>query len=533
MLPYSPDWQKSVHLATVFTVRVSDGVDSSSCDVQFDVIPQAFNVVKIEKDEGQTGVGALQGQFTEVDVSIEASQGPLGAFNFLIAYDPTALNFSGVETDGSVLFEDCEWEYLQYRLGPFGNCVGSCPTGMVRIVGFAETNNGGAHPIAGCDPTGTMFSLRFLVSNDRTLECQFAPIRFYWFECGDNTLANEAGDTLSISRAVYDYQGFNPQNPYSDDISPAIGFPSFQGHPDLCVTSGGAGKPSPVRDIEFYNGGVDIVCANAIDARGDINLDGLAYTIADAVFFTNYFVRGLAAFSTLPGQPLSTQAAIAASDVNADGLTLTVGDLVYLIRVVVGDAVPYPRITAVPAQYAVTTDYTVSVDRDMGAAYLTVRGEVQPDLLADNMTMEHGYDADNDITRILVYSGPDVLTPETFAGPFIEAGGEVLSLEMALYDGTPVAARVGDLLPEAYSLEQNYPNPFNPATTIEFSLPVRSDYGLVIYNMQGQEVDRFAGTADAGDVKIIWDAGALASGVYLYKLTAGDFSATRKMVLLK
>jgi hypothetical protein len=515
------------------TVLVSDGKDSSTCEISFEIIPHSGDFVRIEKDEGQTGHGALQGQFTEVDVFLDASYGSLGAFNFLIAYDPTALNFTGVETDGSVLYENCEWEYLQYRLGPNGNCGGACPTGMVRIVGFAETNNGAQHPVAGCNPLGKMFSLQFLVSNDRTLECQFVPIRFSWFECGDNTLANELGDTLKISRTVHDYQGFSPQDPYSDDIGPALGFPSFQGHPAACETSGGDGKPSPVREIDFFNGGVDIICANEIDARGDINLDGLPNTIADVVILTNYFVRGLLAFSSLPGQPLSTQGAIAASDVNADGLTLTVGDLVYLIRVVVGDAVAFPRITPVHTEYEITPDNRIIVNQEMGAAFLTVRGNALPRLLANNMTMEYAYDADNDVTRILVYSGPEVLTPETFAGPFVDAGGEVLSLEMALYDGTPVAARVGSLLPDKFALEQNYPNPFNPSTTIEFTLPVRSDYDLVIYNSQGQEVNRFAGTADAGTVEIVWQAGAHASGMYLYKLTAGDFSATKKMVLLK
>lgn len=516
-----------------FTVTVTDGKASASCEIQIDVFPHVGEALTIEKDEGQTGHGALQGQFTEVDVIATVASRPWGAFNLLIAYDPSALNFSGIETDGSVLYEDCKWEYLQYRLGPFGNCVGACPTGMVRIVGFAETNNGGHHPVVGCDPTGKMFSLRFLVSNDRTLECQFVPIRFYWFECGDNTLANERGDTLLISKSVHDYQGFSLQNPYSDDIGPAFGFPTYQGHPDICETSGGVGKPSTIRDIDFFNGGVDIVCANEIDARGDINLDGLAYTIADAVILTNYFVRGLAAFKSLPGQPLSTQAAIAASDVNADGLTLTVGDLVYLIRVVVGDAVAFPRITPVPAEYQVTADHRVIVNQEIGAAYLTVRGDVNPELLADNMTMEHAYDADDDITRVLVYSGPEVLTPETFSGPFIRTGGELLSIEMALYDGTPVAARIGSLLPEAFALEQNYPNPFNPTTTIEFSLPARAEYRLQIFNMQGQQVDAFEGAAEAGTVRIVWDAASRASGVYPYKLSAGDFTATRKMVLLK
>ncbi len=88
-------------------------------------------------------------------------------------------------------------------------------------------------------------------------------------------------------------------------------------------------------------------------------------------------------------------------------------------------------------------------------------------------------------------------------------------------------------LPTSYSLSQNYPNPFNPTTTIEFALPVAGQYNLTIYNITGQVVESFDGSADAGVVSIVWDASRYSSGVYFYKLEAGTFSATRKMVLIK
>ncbi|HEU4365410.1 MAG TPA: FlgD immunoglobulin-like domain containing protein [Candidatus Krumholzibacteria bacterium] len=91
----------------------------------------------------------------------------------------------------------------------------------------------------------------------------------------------------------------------------------------------------------------------------------------------------------------------------------------------------------------------------------------------------------------------------------------------------------------ATRLEQNYPNPFNPQTTIAFSLAQRGAVTLAVYDVAGRLVRRLAdGTADAGEHSAAWDghndAGAqVASGVYFYKLTAGDFVQTRKMVLLK
>jgi len=101
---------------------------------------------------------------------------------------------------------------------------------------------------------------------------------------------------------------------------------------------------------------------------------------------------------------------------------------------------------------------------------------------------------------------------------------------MATREGNPV---VVGLIPENFALHQNYPNPFNATTTIRFSLPLATDYELTIYNVSGQQVDRFEGTHEAGVVDITWDADQHASGIYLYKLAAGNFTATKKMVLLK
>lgn len=88
--------------------------------------------------------------------------------------------------------------------------------------------------------------------------------------------------------------------------------------------------------------------------------------------------------------------------------------------------------------------------------------------------------------------------------------------------------------PMTYSLQQNYPNPFNPSTQIAFTLPVRSDARLTVYNVAGQEVATLVDeTMNAGQHNVTFDASSLSSGVYFYKLQAGDFTATQKMVLMK
>jgi hypothetical protein len=135
------------------------------------------------------------------------------------------------------------------------------------------------------------------------------------------------------------------------------------------------------------------------------------------------------------------------------------------------------------------------------------------------------------------------------------ADGQVvsLSLEGQLMDGTAIEGRdcvvilsgkmkppVVDYatknggLPMEYALAQNYPNPFNPATEISYTLEQAGEVRFEVFNMLGQKVATlFEGYSEAGNHSVSWDASAQASGVYLYRLTAGEFVETRKMMLLK
>ncbi|MEJ5306045.1 MAG: T9SS type A sorting domain-containing protein, partial [Ignavibacteria bacterium] len=89
--------------------------------------------------------------------------------------------------------------------------------------------------------------------------------------------------------------------------------------------------------------------------------------------------------------------------------------------------------------------------------------------------------------------------------------------------------------PTTYSLSQNYPNPFNPSTTINFALPKESIVTLKVYNMIGQEIMTLINgeKINAGYHSVKVDGSKLTSGVYIYKLTAGDFVSVKKMVLMK
>jgi len=96
-----------------------------------------------------------------------------------------------------------------------------------------------------------------------------------------------------------------------------------------------------------------------------------------------------------------------------------------------------------------------------------------------------------------------------------------------------------DVLPKGFVLGQNYPNPFNPFTTIEINLPRRSHVDLAVYNVIGQKVAQLIdGERAAGNFSITWEGldshgQPTAAGIYFYRLRAGDFIDTKKMILLK
>ncbi len=93
---------------------------------------------------------------------------------------------------------------------------------------------------------------------------------------------------------------------------------------------------------------------------------------------------------------------------------------------------------------------------------------------------------------------------------------------------------ISNEIPKEFSLSQNYPNPFNPTTNIEFSLPKSGFVNITIYDAMGRKIETLVNqNLTHGTYKADWDAAKYPSGVYFYKLTAREFSETRKMVLIK
>ncbi|MCC6476667.1 T9SS type A sorting domain-containing protein [bacterium] len=114
----------------------------------------------------------------------------------------------------------------------------------------------------------------------------------------------------------------------------------------------------------------------------------------------------------------------------------------------------------------------------------------------------------------------------------------IVAFMMTLTDGYDPVGRFhaggSQAIVGSYELRQNYPNPFNPSTTIAFELAEASNVRLEVFNITGQKVsDLLNSSLNAGRHEIVFDGNALSSGVYLYRLTAGSFTAQKKMVLMK
>ncbi|MCH7965140.1 MAG: T9SS type A sorting domain-containing protein [Bacteroidetes bacterium] len=123
----------------------------------------------------------------------------------------------------------------------------------------------------------------------------------------------------------------------------------------------------------------------------------------------------------------------------------------------------------------------------------------------------------------------------------IQATSLSYRLKQIDYDGSyefSEVVEVTNLAPTDFALHQNYPNPFNPVTTISYSLPVKSQVELVIYNALGESVTQLVNEEkEAGTYKVEFSATggatALPSGIYFYRIQAGSFVQTKKMLLMK
>jgi hypothetical protein len=154
-------------------------------------------------------------------------------------------------------------------------------------------------------------------------------------------------------------------------------------------------------------------------------------------------------------------------------------------------------------------------------------------------TAIYGYVAlENDTARVSkFYKDAALANVARDSGYYVRADAIVLN---EVYTPGMGVEKINSLLPVDFALSQNYPNPFNPSTTIEFALPRAAKVSLVVYDILGREVTRLMNNdvKEAGYYRMQWNSTNLfgtsvATGVYFYRITAGSFVQTKKMLLLK
>ena len=156
----------------------------------------------------------------------------------------------------------------------------------------------------------------------------------------------------------------------------------------------------------------------------------------------------------------------------------------------------------------------------------------------DNNTIVASFEADlSGLT-----GGSAVVFASGFLNPAANQNGPAFGLYAALANGTvltlpavtSIEGKIDLAVPAVYSLEQNYPNPFNPSTRIKFSIPESGNVTLKVYDISGREIASLVnGQVSAGQYEISFSAANLASGVYFYKLTSGNFTSIKQMMLVR
>ena len=509
--------------ASVYYIEVEDHCTDTGLR-EYDTLMVTVNEavdypIKVSLNCGQP-IDVWPGINIDVPVQITNCDEEIGGYNFLLHFDGSVLIL--VDVRDMYGMEHFLWDTWQVGDGE-----------RLRIVGIANRPNQiDTDPIPGCLVKEGIIDLYFHVSarwapNDTT------PISFEIDDpCVDNTMTNATGQILYQAKENWLWGGDHMEG-------------------DSVATCFGAFKAHKLYGTQVRNVGI-------VDPRGDVNMDYLPYTIADVVYFMEYLKGRVELFDPVYQDT--------ASDVNLNAIPWEMADFITIILVINGSQEP-------PETPPDTTDLDtvwVSMEEDsnqvkvasrsgfaLGGAYFVLTyepgeltiGTPLPTERTEQMMLEYSIQG-GELKLILcgrdfgTYcippgSGPLVTIPVTGTGHLIlqeadlcDSEGNLLKIEV-LPSGMNT---YGDLtaIVDKFKLSQNYPNPFNPLTEIIYTLPKGTHVKLEVYNVLGQKIATLVhGKQKAGYKTARWDAGSLASGIYFYRLQAGDFVQTRKMVLLR
>lgn len=378
---------------------------------------------------------------------------------------------------------------------------------------------------------------------------------FCWQKCDDNTVLDSKSDTLWLAGIVVDHRAV-------DITDSSVSLPSVQGPDFFCLDSIAASTLDVNYCLRFKNAVFEIVDPQAAGAVGDIDFDGHAFGEGDLDLLAKYFHYGRQVYV------VDSTAQMAAADVDGDGVSGTIADYALIRYDLLGEILPPTSGTdSSPSWYDYETmfgrtDVFVNSIRSIGAYCIsfTITGGIVDSVRAIEPAPPGPFGGartfiDSTHTTIVWAGGTSdspiyqpgrqhLLTVFHSGTDLVPLGEQAASVDLALLISNistsveperPVQTR---LLPGSFRLRQNYPNPFNPATTIEIDFHYPSTWNLEIMNTLGQRVRSYVGKNPARKIRIVWDgrseSGAeLVSGIYFYRLTVGDQTQTRRMVLLK
>lgn len=432
-------------------------------------------------------VSSFPGGNVSVPLALHSCAFEMGGMELLVGWDPTALTLTGVTPTGRI---DDGHEYFHVN---FSDPCETCPDDdAVRITWISDINNGVPHAPAfpGDDP---IVMLNFAVADDLPWG-MVIPVNFLIPHYSDNTVSDETG-----------YIWFRP-----------------------ALTSGSV----EVIDPSTY--------------KGDPNMNGAFYEVGDAVLVARRLIEGYVVWSENGTGDDGIQEA--SGDLNNNG-TVDVADLIRFINIINGTINP-PKLDPADAVAEVSVssviedniEVTISSGLDIGGVLLSIdHSGVEIGTPVANGMDFLAVDKDG-VLNVVVYSLEGNSLPAGSSTvidiPVISNNnGSVEILEASSADAygrlLETTASVITPLPTEYSVAQNYPNPFNAKTMISFNLPQANDVNVGIYSVTGQLVETITGHYEAGSHSVNWDASNVASGIYFYKVTAGSFTQTMKMTLLK
>ena len=260
------------------------------------------------------------GDTANVPVYLESiGDQPLTGFDLSIVYEDSALNILDIFPGEAI---EC-WEYFDYTTRNFEDEEGR-HLEQINISAVADVKFISGHP-SGCTADNgsfvtlpsELFTISFEVSADQKYNCRFVPLNYYWLDCNDNTINDDQYDVVYVSRAAYEpnwyiisYDEYFLNIPDDGSIDDSD---HIYGIFDNCLMGSNDSKIK-IPAIDFYSGGVDIICEKLESPPGDINLNNVSCEVGDAVLYSNYFIYGESVFA------INLYAQIRQSDINQDGI---------------------------------------------------------------------------------------------------------------------------------------------------------------------------------------------------------------------